>query len=553
MTRKTFVQSNSRAFVVALLLLSAFIFANAERRERLIESWRPVHFDVNLAFNDSLSEISFAKTEVTALIRQSGVAMIDFDFGTMPVTAVKIDGQEAKFAQHDKKLDVYLVQPAQANQKLKISVTYSGRPQDGLILTNDKDGNPSAIGDNWPNRVHNWIPCLDHPSAKASVRFTITTSSRNLVIANGKLQSETTNADTTRTWTWNEDTPISPYNMVVAVGQFATAPMKQKSLTPISYYVPQTDRQFAAQGFAPAAPSVNLFSNVVAPYPYEKLALIVGATRFGGMENANTIVFTPNLFRNFDTARPRSLRYQIPLNTVELVAHEIAHQWFGNTVTEATWSDLWLSEGFATYFAGLFLENNESKEAFRAYMRQAAQSYFAFAKQRRIPIHDRETENLFRLLNANNYQKGAWVLHSLRGVLGDKAFFAGLKIYYNKHRNETATTDDLRAAFEKASRVDLKEFFDRWVYKAGHPIYKLSWDWKETSKKRGALEITLKQVQEDEAFLIPVTVEIVTNKQSHRVQIKPAGKETTIKIQSLKPKNLLLDPDEVVLKEVVSE
>jgi aminopeptidase N len=540
-----------RALAIALVFVSVSVFVQAQRRERLIESWQPIHFDVKLVFNYSLTEISSATTEVTVLVRQNDVTMIDFDFGAMPVSAVKVNDEQARFAQHDEKLDVYLTQPAKEKQTLKISVTYSGKPKDGLILTKDKDGFPSAVGDNWADRVHHWIPCLDHPSAKATVRFTVTTSSNNVVVANGVSESTTNNPDTTKTHVWYERNNISPYNMVVVVGNFATEQLKQKSSVPISFYVPQSDRKFAAQGFSPAAPSLNLFSELVAPYPYQKLALIVGATRFGGMENANTIVFTPNLFNNFLDAKPRSQRYQIPSGVEEVTAHEIAHQWFGDSVTQSTWADLWLSEGFATYFAGLFLERNESKEVFRAYMKRKAQEYLKYEKRRRAPIHDKETEKLFDLLNANNYQKGAWVLHVLRGLLGDRDFFEGVKIYYNAHLHSTATTEDLRAAFEKASGVDLKNFFERWVYKAGHPIYQLTWKWSET--KKGTLELTLKQTQDDEAFLVPVTIEITTKKNVRRIKILPDRKETTMKIQTAKPTKIVIDPDDFILKEIVTE
>src|SRR5207245_6540243 len=123
----------------------------------------------------------------------------------------------------------------------------------------------------------------------------------------------------------------------------------------------------------------------IAAYPYEKLALIVGATRFGGMENSSAIVFTSNLFN----ARPNekmSTRFGIPTRIEDVVAHEIAHQWFGDSVTESTWADLWLSEGFATYFAGLFIEKHESEEAFRDYMRGAATRYFNSVQQRHAPF-----------------------------------------------------------------------------------------------------------------------------------------------------------------------
>ncbi|HRH42929.1 MAG TPA: M1 family metallopeptidase [Pyrinomonadaceae bacterium] len=542
------LQYFSRAIQIVLLAVFLSVFAQAQRQERLIDSWQPLHFDINLVFDYSLSSINSATTDVTVLVRQNEVTKIDFDFGTMPVSNVKVNNETAKFAQHDEKLDIFLTQPASKDQKLNISVTYSGKPQDGLILTKDRDGNPSAVGDNWADRVHHWIPCLDHPSAKASVKFTVTAPSNNAVVANGVLESSKDNTDATKTWVYNESKNISPYNMVVAVGQFANATLKTNAPIPISYYVPQADRSFAEQGFSPAAPSVLTFSNLIAPYPYGKLALIIGATKFGGMENANTIVFTPNLFQNFVAAKPRGQRYNVPQGVEEVIAHEIAHQWFGDSVTEATWADLWLSEGFATYFAGLFLENNEGKDRFRLYMRDKAKSYFEYEKKNRTPIHDTKTEKLFDLLTPNNYEKGGWVLHMMRGMLGDKAFFDGLKSYYNEHKESTATTEDLRIALERSSGKDLKNFFERWIYQAGHPVYQATW--KQTGKS--TLEITLKQTQEDEAFLQPVTIEIITNNGSQRVIMTPTGKETVAKFKSAKPKKIVIDPDEIILKEVVN-
>ncbi len=535
-----------------LLLISlVFLFSfsiHAERKERLLDTWQPTHFEINLTFGDALTELTTVTTEVTILIRKNDVSLIDFDFGKMPVKTVTVDGQTARFEQYENKLDVRLMQPAKEKQQLKIAITYSGKPADGLILKNDQDGLPSAIGDNWPDRVHHWIPCFDHPSAKASVRFTVTAPAKDDVTANGVLEVKKDNSNLTRTWIYSETAPISPYNMVVAVGQFTDAQLKTKFKFPILYYVTHSDGAVAEKGFSSAPASVDLFSRLVAPYPYGKLALIVGATRFGGMENANTIVFAPNLFKDFATKKPRGRSFNIPSGVEGVVAHEIAHQWFGDSVTEATWADLWLSEGFATYFAGLFLQKYEGEAAFRAYMKDNAAEYFAYEKTARTPIHDTETEDLFALLNKNNYEKGSWVLHELRGMLGDKVFFAALKNYYNEHKGSTATSEDLRAAFEKASGKNLREFFDRWIYGSGHPVYKISWAPVDAK----TIELTLEQKQPDAAFLLPVTVEIITARSKRRVQIMPTGKTSSIKLRSAKPTGITIDPDAFILKEVIS-
>ena len=550
------ILSLSRALVFFILLLLAPLDARAERRERLVDTWRPLHYDVTLVFNEQLTEITSARTEINIAILKEPLPVLDLDFGAMVVDSVVVGGVPATYEQRDGRLNISLTQTPKKNTTLSVTVAYHGAPTDGLILMKDKDGKPSATGDNWPNRVHHWIPCLDHPSAKATVRFNVTAPARDLVVANGQMGVTRTNPDTTRTWTYTEGEPIPPYCMVIAVGEFALLEPERAAVTPLSYYVPQSDRRYAVQGFSAAAPSLALFSERVAPYPYEKLALIVGATRFGGMENSSAIVFPATLFKDFETAQPRSRRFDIKRSVMEVTAHEIAHQWFGDSVTESTWADLWLSEGFATYFAGLFVERYEGRSAFREYMQRQARDYLAYERERRAPVHDRDTEDLFKLLNANNYEKGAWILHMLRGLMGDQRFFQALRSYYRAHAGSTASTEDLRAACEAASSRDLKEFFRRWVYESGHPQYEVTWAWPSRMRSRrsnagGYIELTVRQLQDGAPFLMPLTLEIITRQGARRTIINPTGKETKQRIPStLKPVTLRVDPDETVLKEL---
>jgi aminopeptidase N len=326
-----------------------------------------------------------------------------------------------------------------------------------------------------------------------------------LVVANGKLSRVENPSKTTRTWTYVESVPIPPYCMIVAVGDFARIEPPTET-TPLAYYVPQADKAFAMQGFAAANPSLKFFSQTVAHYPYEKLDLIIGATRFGGMENSSAIVFASTLL-DPRPQEPLSGVFKIREGLRNVVAHEIAHQWFGDSVTESTWADLWLSEGFADYFAGLFIQHYEGEPAFQRYMNQLAGTYLHYETTRRTPIHDTDTEDLLKLLNANNYQKGAWVLHMLRSELGEAQFFRGVRIYYEAHQNATATSEDLRAAFEKASGRDLKDFFARWIYGAGHPSYELSWVWNAKTNK---VRLVLKQLQAEPAFPNAVPIDLGT-------------------------------------------
>ena len=544
----------TRLVTLVLIFISSVSWSFAARRERLIDSWKPLHYNVSLTLNDKLTQITSARAEITILSVKDTLSQIDMDFGELAVDSVTINSEATQFERSPGLLNVKLPKAVPRNTRLVVVVSYHGTPKDGLILTTDKAGKPSAVGDNWPDRLHHWIPCLDHPSAKATVDFTVTAPARTIVVANGRLDRVETVSEGTKTWRYTEGVPIPPYCMIIAAGEFAQLTSTEQGVTPLSYYVPMPDKPFAIQGFSSANPSLKFFSQTVAPYPYEKLALIVGATRFGGMENSSAIVFTGTLFDSRSKSDPISKVFNIREGTVSLVAHEIAHQWFGDSVTESTWSDLWLSEGFATYFAGLAIQHYEGEQAFQQYMKRTADEYFSYEKKTSTPIHDTETENLFKLLNANNYQKGAWVLHMLRSSLGDEAFFRGIRDYYRSHKNSTASTEDLRSALEKTSGRNLKDFFARWIYGAGHPRYELTWEWNQTRSDEGVLAIKLNQTQQEEAFLMSVPFEVESSQGVVRKSINPSGKLTTLRLPlSSRPTAVRLDPDNTILKEASVE
>ena len=545
-----------RVLAAALLSLLCCVIAVGARRERLVENWRPIHYDVALTFDDKLSELTRAETRITILVVHAPLRVVDLDFGSLPVDAVRVGTEAAQFEQRAGHLNVTLPRPVGAQEQLSITVTYHGRPTDGLILMNDKDGHPSATGDNWPDRVHNWIPALDHPSAKATINFTVNAPVKDTVVANGLLVGVKQDENNRRTWTFNEAEPIPPYCMIVAVGEFAEVVLAQLrdggASVPLAYYVPRSAQSLALNGFAPAPRALKFYAETVAPYPYEKLAHIVGATRYGGMENSSAIVYSSGLLDPNPNA-PVDPHFQIRRALVELVAHETAHQWFGDAVTPATWADLWLSEGFATYFAGLFIEHEEGAAAFHKYMRRAADNYLTYERKRRAPIYDRDTEKLTELLNENNYQKGAWVLHMLRAQLGDAKFFAGLRRYYQAHRNANATTEDLRVALEQESGQDLREFFARWVYASGHPRYEFGWTWQARGRRGGVLTLTLRQTQAAAPFLNPLPIEINAAGEMRRVTLTATGRVTVLRLpQARRPTDVRLDPGEMVLKEFVT-
>jgi aminopeptidase N len=222
-------------------------------------------------------------------------------------------------------------------------IRYAGIPTDGLIIGTNRHGDRTFFGDNWPNRARHWLPVEDHLSDKATAEFWVTAPARYEVVSNGALVSDSTTGDT-RTTHWRTDVPLPTKVMIIGVADFAVDTVATVDGVPVQSWVYPEDREAGFKDLRQAPPILRFFEENLGPYPYEKLANVQSATRYGGMENAAAIFYSEEAVADGEDSTP-------------LLAHEIAHQWYGNTVTEADWPHLWLSEGFATYLTGLYLEH----------------------------------------------------------------------------------------------------------------------------------------------------------------------------------------------------
>jgi aminopeptidase N len=453
------------------------------------------------------------------------------------------------FRQADGRLYVPVPAGVQAGDTLRVVVAYEGTPDDGLTIGVNEEGRRSVFADNWPNRARFWIPSFDHPSDKATVRWTVHAPKDWEVVANGERVDSAGDkitpdapAPADGVWRWRLDVPIPVYTMVIGATDFAigtvtpcakggVTPLRPDGCVPVEYWVYPDDSAYAAVVFKHAGDIVAYYTSLIAPYAYEKLAHVESATRFGGMENVGAI---------FYDQRAMEARRDIG-NTV---AHETAHQWFGDGVTEKDWQELWLSEGFATYFASLWAEHAQGEPSFRQSMERAKQQYLhSDVVGRPIVGPLQPGENLFWLLNANSYEKGAWVLHMLRGMLGDSTFFDGLRRYYDAHRYGTATTADLRHALEQASGKDLQWFFKQWVYEPGYPQLRVSRQWNADSS---VVLLKVAQVQPASwpAFRAPVTLAFSTPAGVVRRSGWLDGRHTTLRFKlPAEPTAVTLDPD----------
>jgi aminopeptidase N len=341
---------------------------------------------------------------------------------------------------------------------------------------------------------------------------------------------------------WATRVPIPTYTMVLGATRFAVTPTPgapppagpvSGGPVRITTWLYPEDSARAARSFRRANEIVAWYEALVAPFPYEKLAHVQSATRFGGMENAGAIFYDEKALA-------------AGMDIEETVAHETAHQWFGDSVTEGDWHHLWLSEGFATYFSALFFEHAEGEERFRAIMRRAREGYLASEDTAR-PIIDPAEQNLFALLNRNNYDKGAWVLHMLRGLLGDSAFFDGLRRYYRAHAGGNALTPDLQKALESASGRELGWFFQQWLYQPGYPRIRVAWRWLSAEH---VAEVTITQVQSASwpTFRFPLDLLMTTPTGPVRRQVLVSRREETFRLPApAAPTAVTADPDDRLL------
>jgi aminopeptidase N len=509
--------------------------------------YRPAFDVVDYALTIDLPDTG-ATIRANALLSVTRTGRSDtlvLDLLDLAVDRVLVDGRAAKFTRLPSTIAIPLPRKGSAKAQYKVSIDYGGAVTDGLIARADSAGRWTYFGDNWPNRARHWIPSIDHPSDKATVTWRVRAPSERTVVANGKLVSTHTVRDAEGRErvesVWRESRRIPVYLMVIAaaplerfdLGDTDCGLAELQRCVPQAVYTAPEQQGFLPGPFARAGEIVQLFSNLVGPFPYEKLSHLQSSTRFGGMENASAIFYSDGGFRR------RSM-------TDEVVAHETAHQWFGDAVTERDWPHLWLSEGFATYFAALWTRAARGDSAFRVQMsgiRDAVLTDTIAVPKR--PVIDSIETDLLALLNRNSYEKGGFVLHMLRGQVGERAFFDALHGYYAKHRHATAVTDDLRAEMERASRQSLGWFFDQWLRRPGYPEVTATW-----SYDAGAHEVVIRVRQSGRfgAFQFPVTVAAIDSAGvAHRATGQMAA--TTGATQQLRiplaaaPASVALDPD----------
>jgi aminopeptidase N len=388
-----------------------------------------------------------------------------------------------------------------------------------------------------PSDARYWFPCFDEPWDKATSELYATVPENMLVASNGVLESAVNNpADHTTTFHWINRHQIATYLMSFIIGEMASwtdyyIDPGNDSL-PIYNICWREDSAKAAYDWATVPDMISIYSNLFGPYPFDKYGQgAVQPFSIGGMENQTMTV----LNRTWITG-DRFFEFG--------VAHELAHMWWGDNVTLSDWPHIWLNEGFATYASALYNEFKYGEESFAENMIEDANTYFDYDRiAGRYPLYDPP-----ELFGIPEYSKGSWVLHMLRGVIGDDSFFAGLREYGRRYAYGNASTLDFQQAMEEISHRDLNWFFNEWIYDQGYPEYAYAWN-DSAAGDSFLVHLEIAQFQNDAPiFEMPLAVRIETDS-VYDISIANNTKFSSYDFAvKSKPFRVILDPDNWVLK-----
>lgn len=414
----------------------------------------------------------------------------------------------------------------------EISISYYGVPADGLIISKNKFGNRVFFSDHWPDRAHEYLPCIDHPFDKAAVDFILRAPLKYSVIANGVPLGEQVNGQNLKTTRWSENIPLPVKVMAFGVAEFAVQESGIVDGIPVSSWVFPENRAAGFNDYFVAPRPLAWYIDLIGEYPYKKLANVQSKTIFGGLENAEAIFYAERSVTGLGAAEG-------------LIAHEIAHQWFGNSVTENDWHHLWLSEGFATYLTSMYFQDTRGEEFFRADIDSSRARIVRYYSRSRKPVIDTSETDLMELLNTNTYQKGAWFLHMLRNMIGDEQFRKGLGLFYERNRNKNVMTDDFLNVMEEVSGLQLDGFFRQWLWTEGHPRLCI----KTLKGKRKSTEILIEQMQEN-LFEFSIQLKIINQAGEEIIEIPVKDKITKYALKG-KVRSFVPDPEIKLLFQLV--
>jgi len=478
--------------------------------------------------------------ERVRFVAREGLSEIALDLAGLAVQAVRDeDGAQLVFRQEHDQLFVGFKRPLAAGEAREIALDYGGSPRRGLWFVAEKNGVPTQVFTQGAcDDARAWFACVDHPSERASSEIVVRMPRGWKAICAGE-QVERVEQGEFALERWRMNFPHPSYLETLCAGEFASKSAQWDGL-PLQYLAAPALEPLLDTSFDETGPVLACFSRLTGqPYPYTKYAQVcVAEFPFGGMENISATTLT-------ETALVDE-RGQRDAPMAGLVAHEAAHQWFGDLVTCADWSDAWLNEGLATYFTALYAAESQGADAFELAIAEM-QEADAKADQgagRRAVVWDRCVDPI-DLFSGRIYAGAAVRLHLLRGQLGDAAFFAGLRNYLAENAGKSVRTRDLRATFERASGRDLARFFEQWFQAPGHPEFAVAWKWDE-GRKQLVVSVDQRQRVEDgtpAAYETPAELELKLGEETRFERLEIRSRKQLFQFEcAVRPRWVRFDP-----------
>ncbi len=516
--------------------------SNGEARDK---SYDVLHYKIELSFDES-KKMVIGKTTTTFVPYLTNFRSVEFDAGNMNFTSVSMGKKLLAFDSLATSIRITLDKEYSYKDTLTVTIEYTCIPKKGAYFIQPDSGYPNKPWQIWTQGEdmdnHHWFPCWDFPNDRATSEIVATVKSNYVFLSNGKLVSEKENKKAgTKTFHWMQSIPHVTYLVMFAAGEYTILKEKVDGI-PLEYYVYANHVDDAKACFTQTAAIMKFFNEKIGfRYPWDKYAQVVVADFiFGGMENTSATTL-------MDRITVFNARSRVDESATSLIAHELAHQWWGDVVTCKDWRHLWLNESFASYFDPLYFEYAYGNDEFLHRMYLAQQAGINTDKSLgRKPIVSVGS------YGSNIYPRGASVLNMLRFVLGDKLFWKAINHYITKYQYQTVETDDFKNAIEEATGQNLYWFFDQWVYKAGYPKFDITYSYHDSAK---SISLNIKQTQTIDSltgvFRTPVDIEIVTPMGSRTQRITIVQKESTYTLAStMKPNLVLLDKNNWILKEV---
>jgi aminopeptidase N len=462
----------------------------------------------HLRFDTGQRKIMGEVTESLSILRE-GVDELRFDSVGLTIESVTLNREAAKFEVKPDALLVALPQKARRGEHFEVTIRYSGQPTKGLYFVLPDKNYPDQPKEIWSQGesedTRYYIPIYDYPNDRTTSEMLLTVPGDWWTVSNGKLAGIKTESDGTKTWDWKQTEPLSTYLISVVAGEFSEKKDSWRGV-PVEYAVPK-GREFEIDTtFSRTKEMLDAFSDVLdVRYPWAKYAQTsVDDFIAGGMENTSATTLTTHGLVN-----PK-LVPELLYASDDLDSHELAHQWFGDLVTCKDWANIWLNEGFATYFEHYWMEKHFGKDDADYEFWSDGNRWMTQKRLFGAPIVTRNVDESLES-EGNIYTKGGLVLKMLREKLGDEDFFRGLHHYLEVNRGQNVVTADLIKAIEQSTSVNVDEFFQQWIYRAGAPKFEVTSKWDDLID---SVHLQVKQTQKVEGlvplFHVPIEVEIAT-------------------------------------------